>query len=397
MLVFYLYLFAVTLLGSVNIGPFSLRVYATIGMIAYLLIKSKKNNFININHGYLKIYIAFLALMGVAQLINGEIFEYQFLKKLLAYHLVCVITFLAIEIFVNSEKDLRNTLFILTCIMLVNSVTTLLQYKGSSIGWVFGSFFGDIESSLDYFNTHDTLLGVSNTPGIWGNVVANAASIAIVSPLSICLIDKKNNTVVRVVSLLNVISSFFACFVTQQRTAFVLYILCILLYLIIYFRRYTPVILLSLVIMSLFGLSFELDNIEMGRLSDFSDDGREYLYDSAFEFIANHPILGGPMTFQKEAGLSAHNVLVDSWIFAGLLGFISMTILIIKTIVNGIRVFLKGLKQHHLNYYLLFCSLAVLNSMAYGFTHNTSYLTGFVLIFIVLALMLKAEKITGEI
>lgn len=395
MFYFYIFLIAVTLLGSVIVGPFSIRVYATIGMILYLLLERRNDNVIRINKGFLKVYLIFLILMGIAQLLNGEIFEYEYFKKLLAYHLVCIVTFLTIERNVNSFLDLKCTILYLTLLLIINNITTILQFSGNNLGWVIGSAFGNIESNIDYFYQHDSMLGVSNTPGIFGNVVTNAAAIAIVSPLSLCLLGENSSTLYKVFGLSNLILSSVACFMTQQRTAVVLFGLCVVIFLLVRIKRFFPLIVIALLMVGLFGLSFEITDANMGRLADFSDSDRKGLFSSALDFITTHPLLGGPMSFQRQTGLSSHNVLLDSWIFSGFFGFIAMCILIIKTVYQGIKVFMRGINNQ--NNYSLFCSLSVLNSMAYGFTHNTSFLTGFVFIFIVLALMLKAEIITQEI
>ena len=75
MLFFFTFLISIILLGSVAIGPFSIRVYVTIAMMLFLFYKGTKggNNIISIDHGQLNIYVLFLILMGLAQLLNGEI------------------------------------------------------------------------------------------------------------------------------------------------------------------------------------------------------------------------------------------------------------------------------------------------------------------------------------
>ena len=98
MLIYYAFIISIILLGSVTVGPLSIRVYATVVMMLILIYNKikQKQDYITIDHSFVKIYIIFVIMMGFAQLINGEIFEYQYFKRLLAYHLVCVVTFLSI-------------------------------------------------------------------------------------------------------------------------------------------------------------------------------------------------------------------------------------------------------------------------------------------------------------
>ena len=390
---FFTFLISITLLGSVAIGPFSIRVYATIAMMLFLFYKGKKGekNIISIDHGQLNIYVLFLVLMCLAQLLNGEIIEYQFFKKLLAYHLVSIVTFFSIEHYLNTAQDLKKTIIVLTGIMLFNSVATILQFIGNDIGWSIGMFFGDVQDNIEFTETHNSLLGFSRTPGIFGGAVSNAFAIAVLAPLSLCLIDDCSTLITKIYAFVSFIIAFIACFMTQQRAAFYLLLFCLAVYLFVAIKKNAIVFVVLGVLAILFVDEFNFDNMDLGRLSQTTDDSRSRLYKYAYAFISEHPILGGPMSFQKMAGLSSHNVALDSWIFAGFLGFVTMMVLICKTLISGIKTFINGLNIAGQDRCMIFCSIAVINAMVYGFTHNTSYLTGNVIIFIALALMLKSS------
>lgn len=392
---FFTFLISITLLGSVAIGPLSIRVYATIAMMLFLFYKGTKSgkNIISIDHGQLNIYVLFLVLMCLAQLLNGEIIEYQFFKKLLAYHLVSIVAFFSIEHYLNTAQDFKKTIIVLTGIMLFNSVATILQFIGNDIGWSIGMFFGDVQDNIDFAETHDSLLGVSRTPGIFGNVVNNAFAIAVLAPLSLCFVDDWSNLIAKIFAFVSFGIASVACFMTQQRAAFYLLLFCLAVYLFVAIKKNAIIFVVLSVLAMMFVDDLNLDNMDIGRLSETTDDSRSRLYKHAYAFISEYPILGGPMSFQKMAGLSSHNVALDSWIFAGFFGFVTMMILIFKTLLSGIKTFINGLKIKGQNRYMIFCSIAVINAMAYSFTHNTSYLTGNVIIFIALALMLKSSKL----
>ena len=395
MLFFFAFLLSISLLGSVTVGPLSIRVYATVAMMLFLIYNRTKHQLDNvpIDHSLLKIYIFFVTIMGIAQCLNGEIFEYQYFKRLLAYHLVCVVAFLSMEYFINSKKELIRTILLLSIVLLINNITTILQFIGIDIGWSIGMFFGDIQNSIDFSDTHDSLLGVSRTPGIFGGVVNNAFAIAVLAPLSLCFVDDSSKLIAKIYAFVSFGFASVACFMTQQRAAFYLLLFCLAVYLFVAIKKNAIIFVVLGILAIMFVDDLNFDNMDIGRLSETTDDSRSRLYKHAYAFILEHPILGGPMSFQKMAGLSSHNVALDSWIFAGFFGFITMMILICKTLISGIKTFIKGLNIAGQDRYMIFCSIAVINAMAYGFTHNTSYLTGDVLIFIALALMLKSSKL----
>lgn len=395
MLFFFAFLLSIILLGSITVGPLSIRVYATIAMVFFLFYNSTKGRkqIISIDHYQLNIYVLFLIWMGIAQLLNGEILEYQFFKKLLAYHLVSIVAFLSIEHYVNTVQDLKNTMLVLIGIMLINNVATILQFVGNDIGWSIGMFFGDNQDNIDFIGTHDTLLGFSRTPGILGNVVNNAFAIAVLTPLSLCLVNDSSNIITKLYAILSFAIASLACFMTQQRAAFYLLLFCFAVYLLVAIKKNAIIFIVLGVLVMLFVDNLNFDNMDIGRLSNTTDDARSELYKHAYAYISEHPFLGGPISFQKMAGVTSHNVALDSWIFAGFFGFVTMMILICMTVLSAIKTFLRGLKAKGQNRYMIFCSVAVINAMVYGFTHNTSYLTGNVLILIALALMLKSSKL----
>lgn len=393
MIFFYLFILAIALLGSVTIGPLSIRVYMTCLMIIYLAyqnVRGVHKSYFREDHSLLNLYVVFLIAMGISLGCNGEIFEYEYLKKMLAYHLVCVVTFIAIERYVNSYNDLRRTIILLGGILLLNNIVTYLQYSGSPIGWAIGMAFSDITSNIDYATEHETLLGASQTPGIIGGVVRNAFFIAVISPLLLVLTDNRNSLYIRLFGIVVFATSIVSCFMTQQRTAFALILVAIVVYVYSEFRK-KPLLVIFLMAIICYVVSSNLDinNSDLGRFADNTDDTRNRLYAAAIDYITQYPVFGGPMRFQRMAGLSSHNLILDSWIFAGLGGFFIMVILFLKTIVKGATNLIVGFKTNAQDRYMVFTALSTLSAMAYGLFHNTSYLTGDVIIFISLSIMLK--------
>lgn len=369
-------------------------------MMFYLLIQnksSKKSRFKSIETSYIKTFIVFIILMGCSLVINGEFFEYEFIKKSLAYYLVDIVVFFSLTFFISDKKDLSKLIFLLSAILLFNNIVTILQFQLNTIGWVIGQLFSDLTNDLAFLENHDDLHGISKAPGIFGHVVGNAFQIAIIYPLVLSnFFNRYNrfNTQIKIYLAIVCLSSVFACYATQQRTAIVLIAIASLLFSIIYFKKHTVFLFFLIIIGILFSeyIISTLDKIDWGRLNQKGDDIRENLQDQALTFLSDNLLFGGPMAFQKRAGLSTHSIFFDSFIFAGLAGGICLLYLFFKTLKTSFIVLRKSFKKYEYSFF--FIALSVFFSMMYGVFHNTSYLTGDAIIFIALAMMLKMNTFT---
>ena len=389
------YIVAVVLGGSINIGPVSIRVIATCLMMIYLFILSLRHKpMLRIDKSYIWLYILFSILMGFALLLNGEFEEFEFIKKILAFNLVAIVSFLAIERIVNTSHQLRILIITLLSIILINNFITILQYNGNPIGWAIGYLFSDIDKSVGKIYGHDSLLGMSVTPGIFGDVVKNALYIAVITPLGLSLIKKGAKISTILYSLLVITTSLVSAFMTQQRAAFAVVVFVIIIAVFMLLKKH-PVLLMSILSLVVLTLLISIDftrEVDLGRIADSDDSNRERLASQAIDFIASHPILGGPVSFLNKTGLPAHNLILDSLIYSGLLGFIVMMVLFIKTTFNSCKNIKRGIRLKENSFLVVFSGIAVLSCMAYGFLHNTSFLSGEVIVFILLAIMLKVDK-----
>lgn len=399
MAIFILYLICINVGGTIYIGPVSIRVIATCLMILYLFyVKTKNKKYVKIDQSYIKLYVLFTVIMGCALLLNGEFSEFEFIKKVLAFNLVAIISFFSIERIINSSRQIYIVIFSLLSLLLFNNIITIMQYNGNPIGWSIGYVFSDIGKWVEKTNEKDTLLGISATPGIFGDVVKNAFYIAIVSPLSFCLVKKKTNFLTIGFVAIMMLSSGIAIYMSQQRIAFGIILLTVIIW-ISMFLKSRPVIALisSLIICFLSSVIVDLAiETDWGRLTETHDAAREILKSEAIDFINANPLVGGPVSFIKKAGLPAHNLILDSFIYSGIFGFIIMMILLSKTVWISVKTIFIGIKSKQKAYITVFSSISVLNSMVYGLFHNTSYLTGEVIIFILLALMLKINVIASK-
>lgn len=397
MIIFIIYIFCVLIGGTIYVGPLSIRVVATCLMTLYLIVTAKRqSNAKVIDHSYIWIYLIFSVLMGVALVINGEFEKYQFIKKFLAYNFVSIIAFFAIDRFVSSYERMRQFIVCLLLLIVFDDIVTILQYLGNPIGWAIGYVFSDIDKFANSAEDKSSLLGMSLTPGILGHVVNNAFYIAMVTPLCFALIGNKT----KLFKLFFVggvfVLSAVAVYMTQQRAAF--YVLLISLFLLsCMILKKHPLIILSILVICLIIPVFFMDvsvNIDYGRLTQTSNTGRLHLTYEAIAFIGSHPMFGGPVSFLNKTGLPAHNIVLDSYINAGLMGFIVMMLLFAKTSFKSAKRIFVGFKVKKNNFTILFTAYALFGCMFYSLTHNTSFLSGEVMVFILLALTLKTENLS---
>lgn len=397
---FILYLFAVLLCGSIYLGDIGLTVrhVAVILMLIFLGIKFFSEKWSNkIPRVYIKFYLFYLLVLAIALILNGDFESYDYLKLLLSLHFVSIVTFFAVDYFVDNRRCFLFISIAFMLLLLADSFVTYLQYNNDPIGWAVGMFFSDIADSESFFSNHDTALGTSVTPGIFGHVVNNATFLTTLIPFGIIIIsNRKSNIFINTLTVLCLILLTLGVFFTQQRVAFFTVILFFLLIIWTLVRK-NPLkaVIISLLIL-LPVIVYYIDyivNVDVGRLAN-SDQGdtRLKLYSSAVNYITENFFLGGPTGFEKITGYSAHNIILDSFINAGLFGFCSAMLLYFYTIIHSLKSFRIYFKKNDLAGIAYHSSLLIV--MFLSMFHNVSFLTGDAIIFVVLAMALKYDRLT---
>ena len=389
-----LYLFSVIALGSFVVGPLSVRVYATVLMLIYILLNVKRfkaANVVPISKSYIKLYVAFLLIFFFCLVVTGDLMSFGLIRRILAYDLVCIVTFFSIYLKVNNATQIRNIVLFLLAICLFDAIITILQMAGQEIGWIIGQLITPFkEDAAEIAERNSDIVAISIAPGIFGNVVSNAFVLASFAPLVFSYYRLKNK-ISFILSILFTIIGVVAIFLTQQRAASYLFLMSLTVYLFTLVLKKTGYLLLLIAVLILVGseISSFFSNIDLGRLASGQDDSRSSMFKYAMEFIPNHFLFGGISDFTSVTGLSAHNILLDSFIFAGVGGFITLMTFDIRIgLLCARKVFsyIKG-KCSLMTFAL---AMAMATCTLYGFTHNTSVLTGDVVVFILLALFLKS-------
>ena len=387
---------AVLLLGTIYIGPLSIRQIAVVVMTLFLALfyfRTKKLN--RLETSYIWIYIVYLIFFAIALLANGDFFPYNFPRKLLSHYLVGIVCYFAVDCLVKKYDDFTKVAYVFLCIILIDSYVTYLQFNNNSLGWIIGMIFSDISEKEDFFANYISAVGSSVTPGIFGHPVNNAIFIATLMPYGLIILKNQSvNFVFKIVCVFVIILSFYACALIQQRAAFFSLIFVYLYFIAVYVfnKRHFTIVLLSSIIL-ICGLLFTIDSSDMdfGRFASTKSESRVEIWNYAFKFIDSHFLFGGPVQFGDLAGFSAHNIILDSLIYSGIAGLCLMLLLYFKSLFFSLKLFKYG--NEHKGSVMLASASALLIILLMAMFHNVSYLTGDALVFIILALALKAHKL----
>lgn len=380
-------------------GPISLRVFATLSMIGYLLlhineVRKKANN------SYIKTYILYIILLGIALVFNGDFTSYGYVKQVLAFFLVAIVAYYATVYFIKTYKDITPIYVTLIAILILTSVVTILQFNGNPIGWQLGLWFKDLHAGLEekiynYEARQDNLLGASYAVGIFGHPVSNAMFIASIAILPIFQVIHNKSLIKRIVYLVIFAIGLIACFMTQQRSAFFMLLVVSILSL-VYFSRHKFVILLIgvlLVVLAWPTVQQLMVSDQLGRLSVANlqtDETRQMLWSNAELFILDNFLWGGPMTFIRlNEGLPPHNFFFSAFIYGGMFGGITLIYLFFKMCKDTILIVLKKSKTE--NYAVIF-SVSLFLFLIQGLFHSGTLVDGEALIFVLLAVAITANK-----
>lgn len=395
-LFFIIFVIAILTCGTVYLGPFSLRVYMSVLMIAFLLFKrflsKKKRDTIRVDYIYwflICVFALFLSLIA-----NGGLTEYGLMKMCLSHYIPCILLYFAVDNFIKSREDFDKLIFVFSCIIIFDSIVTILQYQNSPIGWGVGLFFSneeEIESFLNYINSHDSLMGVSKLTGIFGHPVNNGFVISVLTPALITRISRDNKIIVSIYYIMAVILALIASFLLQQRAAFFLLVFFILYHIYKKNMKRNGRIIFLVFLFTIVILFFNMNGseiLESSKLSNSDNSVRASIWEIGLSVFTQNPIFGDYIGFWRMSDEAPHNAFIGSMAFSGLVGLIPFAFLYLKTLLDSIKVMLSK------NSYAQVFSYSVFIFVGVGQFHNISFLTGEVIIFLILALMFKSSILT---
>lgn len=399
---FYLFfIFAVTSLPNFRIGPMSVRIYMTTLMMLFLLKNAGDIHIEKEKMKYVTLYVTFMLFMTLAMLANGEIFEMNYINYLLGSHIPPMVTFIATFYFVKKEKDFDTILIPIGITTIITSFVTCLQFYNIPLGWTMNFAFNSGGASewqeyiIDRYSGQESMMGLSYQTGIYGFSFTNAAFLCSTSVLFLRLVvDRKRKHYIRFISFVIFMASLTACFMTQQRAAF---LGSIILSLIILYKSilngFVRVLITLISILFVFygGLNL-LDSDSLGRMAEFNgmeNDSRYNIWVKSLDFLSENILWGGPLAEIKYVGVETHNVFMNAFVYGGLIGGVVIIALLLRCCILALTTFMKYINSQASP---LFYACGFLLYTATSLFHNCSIVNGSELTFLMLALLLISVR-----
>lgn len=392
------FLVCVLLLGSVKVGYFSFSNYATAVMSFFLMLNygKVKDCFVDV----LKIYLLFAFVFFITLNINGDIIDFDLSTYYIARILPSIVTFLGVFFYVKTDNDLGVISAFLLVLALINSLISILQYNVNPLAVAVSEFFSVINEVeyTDFLTAKDSILGAIPITGIWGNVVNNGLMILAFSFLPFAF--KRKSIIYVILSIGTLVTSFYAMFLVQQRTAFFLMIIGSLFVLIrnLNLKYFLSLVLLMMAIVLVFNNQIDslIPNMDMGRFADVQDKDRQVLYELSLDWVGRNFLFGGPVAYSSYMrsliGIEdPHNFFISALVYGGIFGGGVMIFMFFKVFSFSFVQVVKGLISPVPDSDRLFIfSLIMIVALINGMTHNTSFVYGNVSLWVIYALLIKS-------
>ena len=378
--VFYiLFLVAILLYGKFFvIGPLTLRHIATLLMWAVLILSNKAPKM----DKYFSIYLLcvfFYFISGVATGYAGSA-----IRRIIGYYLVCYVSYFATRYLVQEfSNGVTAVLFAVLAIGFFNAFITYGQSRNIAITNYLTSLIG-LHPDEEFLE--DQLAGrIDNTsfiPGLFGNV-SNGYYLMVTVLLSLAIQHKK----LSIVGIFGTVLSLLGVFLVQERSSLFLAVFLgvFLVYKLIKTKSTgtsRPVIISIFILSVLFIGDYVVERIVEGdsRIVQIGMDstGRDILWTKTAEYIAQNPIFGG---FDRlaEMGVFPHNVLLNAYVYGGLIGFV----IIVYLLYIQFKLLWKIYKHSNSeSYVLLTFAVAYVSFTLNSLLHNASIVSGDVLLWI---------------
>lgn len=376
--------------SQIHIGPLSLRNILSLLVLAYIVLKNK--------HVYIDkpifIYILFLIVYLICNVINGDFFTVDFLRSFLGNHLVSLLSIWIIMILVNSKEQLIKIIKIITAIYLFNIVLSIFQFYNNGWAWMLAAALSDhainhVNNSLAFIDSGESALNRSIVMGITGFVVTNGYFISVFCSVAAYKIwDSKIKNIL--LGILLLLMALYGAYVTQQRMA-LLSVLLIIFVITNLKLKWKSVFFYIVLIFFFISYLSEMD-VDLGRLSSETDNSDRLNLFSSFGSFIDSPslVLFGGLTqyLQHYGGIVQHNVILGSWVIGGILSMLLIIVLLLLTSFDSLKILIRYSKKA--NYYPIIFAISCLSFNLYSMTHSMGLHTGEPFFWLSYALMIKS-------
>lgn len=329
-LIFFALLFVLTeFFGWKYWGPISIRniglILATFSLF-WINWKYDKRLF-----GRFKFLVIYYVIVSVLGLFNGFYLDmgatFVFSRFLPTIVLFCFATSCCI----NDEKSFSWLVYFLLLIMSVDAFATILQGRGSPIGWALHAQTNGadiVDASFEKYGDYENSIGHSYASGLMGTVVVNGFFLTALGSLFWYPYYKRRSLFSFFISLLLFLLCLTALFYNQQRLAFFVYlfITAIVAFFLIRSKSLRIGYVFLIVMAGLFflGHTHLFDSLNIGRLALVTDSdvfNRHTVHRTYYsEFFPYHYLTGDRHEFFVRYATTPHNIVIETLLLGGVIG-----------------------------------------------------------------------------
>ncbi len=387
-----IFLFVNLVLNGFLVGPLSVRIYFSLLLLFVISVSGFRPKL----NSALLWYVLFVLFYFIALNINGEITEVDFGKYFLGRYLICFIAAFAVQHYITRWEQLNSILFFVVYLGVINGLVSTLQFIGVEQAFQIPFVLTSSEEHKDRFDLYSTLdssLGVG-VPGIFSSIFKNGYFTGLAAAFSLYMLRSARGLRLKTVYILIALFLFFVVYLSQQRLVFYLTAMAYLYY---FFKRQRAILIgafMGLGIVSL-GNSMNLfvEGSNLGRIGNYQDEDRLFLYSRAVVFIKGNFLFGGQhaaANFFINSGAvvqSAHNFILNAFIYSGVFGAVSVILVFIKMINTSARMVIFRSNTNNISFHI---ATGMLIYLLNSFAHNLSLVTGDEIIWILFFMLLKA-------
>ncbi len=397
-------LFPFLFLGGIHVGPLSVRMIVSYGLLFYVLWRGSSDYLPN---KAMRMYFAYLLVYIFINIVNLTAFDITFIKQLVAEHFVCCIAIFAFPRVFKTEQSLWAVYVFLVFSFLLDAGVTILQAFNIPLGWIIGMSINPLE--IEEMATMQSELGdvedfqKSFIMGIMGRSVGNGYFIATMLPVVTYHVWDKFRLKTLWAFFMFAIAGICIYFIQQRMATIVAaaYILAIV------FLKRTSIltrlfsVVAIIILFAIYGESlFDFDYSQLGRLFDYNDELRGSTLDVLGEF-ASEPgrfLLGNNQITNAEERqvflVLGHNTFTDTFRMGGIFLLITFLILFYHLCKSLIEVFIFS--YHEEDFRTMGMAIGCFCFLLYSQTHSTGVQSASIMFWTLYTITIQCYRVKCE-
>lgn len=351
------------------------------------ILKKYCNNFINL-------YLIFLFFSFVSFTIDG--FLNIFLRNLIAQHCVAIVCYFSTCFFYDKFKSFKFLIVSFLLCGIINALVITLQYMHHPVAIFLGSLFVEEESvasrHLELLEQGEGMYCI----GLRGDAVHNGF-FQMIMPFFLAYFylssPQKKHILYKLLCFSLLLILFISVYFIQERSCIILVVIGFVYYIFRYYKKASPssrfrLFSISIIIgvtLFVFFFSSLQTVLSESRFNADEPNVRVSLFLQWINYIQTHFLFGGMNTFILFYGTPPHNIVLNSFLQAGVIGFLFGIFLYSRQIILSIRLRDLNMSNTILVYAFIVYSL---NSLF----HNDSILSGDAICWILWALVVCQQS-----